>query len=138
MEKGKNSSLKENEKDNKNEISCSLYIEEDNYDKDILLFNNNKNNKNEFIDDNINAYLKGNKINIKNIEDGWILNYNFKEKGEYEIKIIFNKRMTNINKLFGGCEMLYSIDLSNFDTSNVTDMEYLFACCDTVILTVRL
>ena len=116
-------------KENKNEINCKIYMKENNFNEDILLFNNIEDNKNDFID-TINVYIKGNKINFKNIEDKWILNYNFKEKGEYEIKIVFNKKIANISKFFGGCEMLNTIDLSNFDTSNITDMEYLFACCE--------
>ena len=129
MKNGKYKSLKENEEDNKNEIICIVYIGENNFNEDILLFNNNEENKNDFFE-SINVYIKGNKINLKNIENQWILNYIFKEKGVYEIKIVFNKRMTNLKGLFGGCEMLYSIDISNFDTSNVTDMEYMFSCCE--------
>ena len=56
MMNGKKKSLKVNEKQNQNEIICILYIENNNYDKEILLFNNNEDNKNEFID-NIFKYI---------------------------------------------------------------------------------
>ena len=129
MKSEKQKSLKEKE-EQKNEIICILYIETNNYNEDILLFNNNEKNKNDFIH-NIKVYIKGNKINVKNIEeDQWIFNYDFKEKGEYEIKIEIDKRLTNLSNLFVGCKLLYSVDLSNLDTSNVTEMEYMFACCE--------
>ena len=57
------------------------------------------------------------------------MNYNFKKIGEYEIKIKFNKKLKNINRLFENCELLYSIDLSDFNTSRVTDMGFMFSKC---------
>ena len=64
MKNGKHKSLKENEEDNKNEIICIVYIGENNFNEDILLFNNNEENKNDFFE-SINVYIKGNKINLK-------------------------------------------------------------------------
>ena len=47
-----------------------------------------------------------------------------------EIKNIENLYLpTNISGMFGFCESLTSLDLSNFDTSNVTDMSLLFQYC---------
>ena len=112
----------------KNEIKCIIYIDKNNYKEDIILFNNNDDNKNEFID-NINVYINENKIDIKNDGNKWKINYNFKNKGEYEIKIIFNKILTSINSLFEECSMIYYIDLSNFNTSKVTDMGWMFNEC---------
>ena len=31
--------------------------------------------------------------------------------------------------MFYGCKILTTLDLSNFDTSSVTDMNYMFECC---------
>ena len=56
--------------------------------------------------------------------------YNFKNKGKYEIKIVFKKILNNINGLFENCKNIYSIDLSNFNTSKVTDMGYIFNKCN--------
>lgn len=35
----------------------------------------------------------------------------------------------DISRLFSGCSSLKSLDLSNFDSSNVTDMSYMFEYC---------
>ena len=41
----------------KNEIKCIIKIDEDEYKEDIIILNNNEDNKNEFID-NINIYRR--------------------------------------------------------------------------------
>ena len=51
------------------------------------------------------------------------------EKGEYEIKLIFIKKIHNLSYLFRGCENIISIDLSSFDTSECTNMKYMFGKC---------
>ena len=117
----------------KNEIKCIIYIDKDNYKEDIILFNNNDNNKKELID-KIKVYINENKkekqIDIKNDGYKWKINYKFKNKGEYEIKILFTNLLTNINSLFEECPLLYYIDLSNFNTSKVTDMGFMFNKCN--------
>ena len=92
----------------KNEIKCNVKIDRDEYKEDIILFNNNDNNKNDFIN-KIDVYIEEKKINIKNEGNKWKINYDFKKVGEYEIKINFNKKLKDINKLFENCELLYSI-----------------------------
>ena len=37
--------------------------------------------------------------------------------------------VTNMNCMFYGCSSLNKIDLSNFNTNNVTDMDYMFGDC---------
>ena len=37
--------------------------------------------------------------------------------------------VTNMDSMFDGCNRVESLDLSNFDTSNVTDMAWMFANC---------
>ena len=115
-------------KNEKNEIICILNIDENDYKEDIILLNNNKDNKKEFID-NINVYIKENKIDIKNEGNQWKINYNFQKKGKYEIRIIFNRKLTNLRGIFENCKLLYSIDLSGFNTSKVTDMKSMFDHC---------
>ena len=55
--------------------------------------------------------------------------YIFKEKGTYTIKYIFKKDIEDIACMFFECEYLTNIDLSNFNTQNVTDMNYMFNKC---------
>jgi len=42
------------------------------------------------------------------------------------------QNVTNMGGMFNGCINLTSLDLSNFDTQNVTDMRYMFAACRTL------
>ena len=46
----------------------------------------------------------------------------FKKDGKYEIIIIFNNDINNLKGIFQEGITLFSIDLSNFDTSKVNDM----------------
>ena len=41
----------------------------------------------------------------------------------------YGVKLTTYADMFNGCYGLTSIDLSNFDTSNVTDMSYMFSVC---------
>ena len=41
--------------------------------------------------------------------------------------------VTNMNSLFNGCKKLVEIDLSSLDTSNVTDMRYMFYGCEKLV-----
>ena len=81
----------------------------------VILFN--KKSK-----DGIDVYLNDNKINMINEEEKWKIDYNFKEDGKYNFKIVFNNNITSFHKFFQDCSNLYSIDLSNFDSKNVTDI----------------
>ena len=76
-----------------------------------------------------NEYLKGIN-NEKEIRENCVLffdenkidfsfKYNFKNKGNYSIKIIFKKPLTNLNYMFYDCSSLTSLNLSNFSTNNV-------------------
>ena len=40
--------------------------------------------------------------------------------------------VTNMREMFDGCENLTSLDLSGFHTENVTDMAYMFRYCETL------
>ena len=59
--------------------------------------------------------------------------YNFPDEGDYIIKYKFNKLIRFTNYMFYGCRSLISLDLSNFNTQNVTDMGYMFYDCNSLI-----
>ena len=112
-------------------IKCLVDIKLDKNKDGILLFNQNQNNKKE-IQNNFKILYKDKVLDIKNIENKYIMSNNFnnfEKDGEYEIKIIFKKNFTNLNSFFESCTDLISLDLSNFDTSKVTDMSYMFNKC---------
>ena len=88
----------------------------------VVLFN--RKNK-----DGMDIYLNDKKINMKNEKDKWIIDYDFKKDGKFNFKIIFNHAINNLGRFFLNCSNLYSVDLSNFDTSNVIDMNRMFSGC---------
>ena len=48
---------------------------------------------------------------------------------DYEISNIDTSNVTDMRSMFNGCTYLTSLDLSNFNTSNVTDMNSMFNGC---------
>ena len=55
--------------------------------------------------------------------------YTFPKKGKYKIKYIFQDLLESTCFLFQDCNKLISIDLSNFNTENVKDMNHMFFGC---------
>ena len=70
-----------------------------------------------------NIYLNNKKINF-------CFKYNFEKKGNYVILMKYNNLLKNINFMFYGCSSLISLDLSNFNTNNVTSISYMFSNCN--------
>ena len=66
---------------------------------------------------------------IDGVEVEPISQYTFTTTGEHTVKIILNNNFTNAANMFSRCTSLTSLDLSNFDTSNVTDMGVMFNSC---------
>jgi surface protein len=58
--------------------------------------------------------------------------YNFKEEGRYTIRYSFKKPLTKTNHLFSQCDLFTYLNLYNFDTSNVTNMESMFWGCESL------
>ena len=42
------------------------------------------------------------------------------------------QNVTNMNGMFYNCNSLISLDLSNFNTQNVTNMNYMFSFCNSL------
>ena len=57
----------------------------------------------------------------------------FKNKGKYKIKYIFKNLVKSTNYMFYQCSSLISLDLSNFNTQNVTNMNSMFCYCESLI-----
>ena len=56
--------------------------------------------------------------------------YKFQTKGKYIIKYLFSKKLTKTNHMYFFCKSLNNIDLSNFNTENVTNMSCMFRYCE--------
>ena len=83
-----------------NSIKCLIEIKINKIKDGILLFNQNENNKEE-IKDNYKVYLNNKKIQLNNLGNKYIINKNnFQKDGEYEIKISFNNKITNLTSFF--------------------------------------
>ena len=112
--------IKNNLNNNKNIIKGMIEVEDD-Y-KDIAIFN-------QLVEDEgFDVYLNDEKVEI--IKSYKILYKNFKnQKGKKEFKIIFKDKIPNLERIFQGCSDLISLDLTNFDTTNITSMGYMFNKC---------
>ena len=51
------------------------------------------------------------------------------KEGNYEIKIIFKKKIKDCSFMFSDCDNIKKIDLSSFDSSDVINMYYMFGKC---------
>jgi len=122
---------------NKNEINCVynkkdkevIYLLHDfklniNYwsDKDKKLYEEGKKNINE---NNIEIYINNKKIKFN-------YKYESNEIGQIKVKFKFNKLLTSTSFMFYECYSLKSIDLSSFNTNNVTNMRNMFNRCSSL------
>ena len=71
-------------------------------------------------------------INNKKIDFNYY--YNFPHEGNYQIKYIFKELLTSTNFMFYDCNSIISLDLSNFNTQNVTNMSRMFKDCNSFIV----
>ena len=130
-----------NKNNNKNIIIGEIYISLDNINKDILIINSFENVKREYNFKNTEDDFKyENEKEIKeNIEiriNGKIIeftyHYKFKNDGKYIIEYIFKNNLTKTDYMFCLCESLTNLDLSNFNTQDVTNMTNMFANCNSL------
>ena len=58
--------------------------------------------------------------------------YKFNKEGKYKIEYLFKKDLTKTNHMFYGCKSLTHLNLSNFNTQNVTNMSFMFYGCESL------
>ena len=107
---------------NINIIEGILDINTEDIQNGIILFNSEK-------IDGIDTYINNKKINLINENNKWKIFENI-QKGKNKFKIIFNNSLTTLFRFFNECTSLFSIDLSNLDTSNVIDFGFIFNGCN--------
>ena len=120
MENQKNDNTN-NKLEDKNKIKGIIEININDINKNIILFNTE-------INRNIDVYINQEKINIIKENNKW--QYKFNKIGKYMFEIVFNDNITNCKSLFSKCINIISLDLSNFNNANVTDMEDMFSECN--------
>ena len=107
---------------NNNKIKGILDIKSNEINNEIILFNTDINNR-------IDVYLNNQIINMKKENNKWFIDYNFGKSGKYSFQIVFNNIITNMEKFFDDSVNIISLDLTNFDTSNITNMVKMFNNC---------
>ena len=126
--------------ENTNYINAEIYIQEGDINKQIRIINSYENAKieNEWMDEeNYSIYenetqIMKCKIKINGQSIPFRYYFKFKQKGKYNIKYAFPKKLKNINCLFYDCKYITNIDLSNFNTQNAINMTYMFCGCNSL------
>jgi surface protein len=121
------------EKTKKNIIIITLNISEKDINKDIYFLNNDDdsdketNNSNSNLDElnetNAQLYINNKEYKFKKF-------FNPEKEGVYTIKIELNIIMKNCYCMFYKCSNITRIDLSLFNSKNVTDMNSMFGLCN--------
>ena len=135
---------------NVNEINITINVEENEVNENIYFLmkgflgledeeNNEDGDSNENIEDKnyydtmkyYNKLLNESKIEIfiNNEKYENKKYFNPKEVGLYQINLKFNSNITNMSYMFLGCSEMMSIDLSSFDSREVTTMDGMFSEC---------
>ena len=132
----------ENEINNKNnKIIGEIYIKKRDINKDIRIINSYENVKREKKrKDEDDDWKYSNEKEIKeNIEikiNGKLIEFTyyhkFNKEGKYTIEYSFKNNLTKTCYMFYDCYSLISLDLSNFNTQNVTNMSGMFAGCNSL------
>ena len=123
-----------------NYIVAELCIKEEEINRDIRILNSYE----EYMRENLSVFnLKEEYMNEKDINKCLIkINeetipftyyHKFKAKGNYTIKYSFMNYLTKTNQMFSGCSSLGYINLSNFNSENVTNMREMFSGCSSLI-----
>ena len=109
---------------NKNTIEGELDKEINGINNNITLFNTDTNNK-------IEVYLNNKKINMIKEGKQWkIKNEYIKNDEKYQFKIMIYDEIISLSGFFEECSNITSLDLSNLNTSNVSDMYRMFHNCN--------
>ena len=125
----------------KNEIYLKIKIEKKDINQKIYFLYGDKNNY-------YTSYIKGGRFSsycpkvvtqdldnsvfdvfINNIKYDHVKYFIPQKEGLYDIKIQFFDKIKDCSNLFYSCENIISIDLSFFDSSNITDTSEMFMLC---------
>jgi len=149
--------LEKKDKNNLNYIIAKIRIKKDNINKDIQIINSFEQairdrqyeltNSDKIFNPN-KSYTEVMELTKKYENENEIKNnceiiinydkipfsykYKFKREGTYTIKYIFQKKLTKADFLFYNCNLLTNIDLSNFKTNEIINMESMFDGCSSL------
>ena len=114
-------------------IIAHITIPEDNYNARIINSSEEHERDDELKIDYSNIMkneeeIKSCMIFIDKNKIDFTYNYTF-NKGNYEIIYIFHNLLNSTNFMFYDCRDLYDLDLTSFNTQNVTNMSFMFYRC---------
>jgi len=127
---------------NQNIIFGEIYIDPFYINKNVSIINSFENWKREMkLKDEEDDWKNENEKEIKeNIEikiNEKIIPFSyfhkFEKEGKYNIQYLLKNNLIKINHLFSGCNLLTNLNLSNFNTKNVTNMSSMFRGCNSLI-----
>jgi len=125
--------INEKIKKKNNEIKLLIEIGQFDINSDIYFLDNTNgyyNGVGEHHHDNLKELNELNtEIFINNKKYKYIKSFKPEKEGLYEIKIKFNIKIKDCSFMFFNCSNLTNIDLSSFDTKNVTNMSSMFCDC---------
>ena len=91
-----------------------------------------KDSKDDYLYENEKEIKEKCKIRINNNNIDFNYYYKFKKEGKYNIEYSFKNNLTKTNHMFGYCYRLINLNLSNFNTQNVTNMRFMFFYCNSL------
>jgi len=127
-----------NENINNNYIIAEVYIKEEDINKEIRIVNSYEESLriNKDLDKNLNLNneneIKKCEIRINNQLIPFNYFHKFKSSGKYTIKYSFKNNINITSFMFNGCSSFISINLSNFNTNDVTKMSFMFSDCSSL------
>ena len=117
----KNEIKDNNKKEKKNEINYVIKIDKRDVEKEIYIFND------YYIKNDVNENTVD--IFINNIRHDYRRFFYFQKEGLYYIKLKFKKPIKSCESMFEGIDKIISMDLSSFDSTNLTNMKQMFFKC---------
>jgi surface protein len=122
-----------------NYIIAEIDIKDEDVNKNIKILGSYEEffraNPGKLLEDNIfknEDEIKKCEIKINNEIIPFNYYHQFKSKGKYTIKYSFKNNLKCTCLMFGDCKLLTNINLSNFNTNNVTDMGHMFYGCSSL------
>ena len=111
-------------KEKKNEINFVLKIEKKDIGEEIEILG--KERSEEICESNVDLY-------INKVKNDFCESFDFPKEGFYYFKLKFKNPIKSCEKMFYEISNLISVDLSNFDSSNVINMNEMFSGCENLI-----
>ena len=121
-----------------NEIKLKVKIDKNDVNKNVYFLDNTKEFEdkkgNKHIHDNLKELNSSNtELYINNEKTEYKKYFQPKKEGTYSILLKIHNNIKDCSFMFYDCDRLINIDLTKFDTSNVTNMSYMFSGCGAIV-----